>query len=224
VVNAVASLSVMVRPCDGVAEFSDLLADRQINAVIVGPGGGAGPQMAELVLAALADNRAAVFDADALTSFVDDPNKFFTALRSHAASPAILTPHDGEFIRLFKVKEQKDAVKQKLKETRAASHEASAVVVRKGADSVIAAPDGRAVISENAPPWLATAGSGDVLAGLIGGLRAQGMTAFEAACAGVWLHGECGSEAGPGLIAEDLGECLPAVYRRLCQEIAEAGL
>jgi ADP-dependent NAD(P)H-hydrate dehydratase / NAD(P)H-hydrate epimerase len=222
VVNAVASLSVMVRPCDGVAEFSGLLADRRINAVVVGPGGGTGPQMAELVLAALAGDRAAVLDADALTSFVDDPNRLFTALRRHDESFAVLTPHDGEFSCLFNGKEQKDAVKQKLKETLAASHEAGAVVVRKGADTVIAAPDGRAAISENAPPWLATAGSGDVLAGLIGGLRAQGMPAFEAACAGVWLHGECGSEAGPGLIADDLPECLPPVYRRLFQDIAEA--
>ena len=222
VVNAVANLSVMVRPCDGLAEFSDLLADRRINAVVVGPGGGSGPQMAECVLAALAGDRAPVLDADALTSFVDDPNRLFTALRRHVELPAVLTPHDGEFARIFNRKEQKDAVKQKLKETQAASHEAGGVVVRKGADTVIAAPDGRAAISENAPPWLATAGSGDVLAGLIGGLRAQGMPAFEAACAGVWLHGECGSEAGPGLIAEDLAECLPAVYRRLFQDIAQA--
>ena len=187
-----------------------------------GSGGGAGTQMAELVLATLAGGRAAVLDADALTSFVDDPNQLFTALRRYVESPAILTPHDGEFARIFNGKEQNGAVKQKLKETRAASHEAGAVVVRKGADTVIAAPDGRAAISENAPPWLATAGSGDVLAGLIGGLRAQGMPAFEAACAGVWLHGECGAEAGPGVIAEDLPECLPPVYRRLVQEIVEA--
>ncbi|MES1155520.1 MAG: ADP/ATP-dependent (S)-NAD(P)H-hydrate dehydratase, partial [Pseudorhodoplanes sp.] len=163
-----------------------------------------------------------VLDADALTSFVDDSKKLFTALKGQFESPAILTPHDGEFTRIFKAKDQNPPVKQKLEECREASHEAGAVVVRKGPDTVVAAPDGRAAIAGNAPPWLATGGSGDVLAGLIGGLRAQGMPAFEAACAGVWLHGECGAEMGPGLIAEDLPEQLPAVYRRLFAEIADA--
>lgn len=220
-VNAVASLSVMVRPCDDAGEFSQLLSDRRINAVVMGPGGGVGQPMRELVLAALDGTRAVVLDADAITSFVEDPKKLFTSLKSHHESPAIMTPHDGEFVRIFNGKEQKSKVKQKLKECLDASHEAGAVVVLKGADTVVAAPDGRAAIAENAPPWLATAGSGDVLAGLIGGLRAQGMPSFEAACAGVWLHGECGREAGPGLISEDLAEQIPAVYRRLFPELAE---
>jgi len=220
-INAAASLSIMVRPCDGVAEFSGLLADRRVNAVVMGPGGGTGTPMRELVLSALDGPRAVVLDADALTSFVDDPKKLFTSLKSHHESLAILTPHEGEFSRLFKEQCQKSTVKQKLKECLDASHEAGAIVVLKGADTVVAAPDGRAAIAENAPPWLATAGSGDVLAGLIGGLCAQGMPPFEAACAGVWLHGECGVEAGPGLISEDLAERIPAVYRRLFAEIAE---
>lgn len=220
-VNAAASLSVMVRPCDDAGEFSQLLSDRRINAVVMGPGGGVGKPMQELVLAALDGTRAVVLDADAITSFVEDPKKLFTSLKSHHESPAIMTPHEGEFVRIFNGKEKKSKVKQKLKECLGASHEAGAVVVLKGADTVVAAPDGRAAIAENAPPWLATAGSGDVLAGLIGGLRAQGMPSFEAACAGVWLHGECGREAGPGLISEDLAEQIPAVYRRLFPELAE---
>jgi hydroxyethylthiazole kinase-like uncharacterized protein yjeF len=220
-VNAAASLSVMVRPCDEAGELSELLGDRRINAVVMGPGGGIGAPMCEMVLVALEGRRAVVLDADAITSFVDDPKKLFTSLKSHHESPAILTPHEGEFTRLFNRKEQKATVKQKLKECLDASHEAGAVIVLKGADTVVAAPDGRAAIAENAPPWLATAGSGDVLAGLIGGLRAQGMASFEAACAGVWLHGECGRDAGPGLIAEDLAEQIPAVYRRLIPDIAE---
>jgi hydroxyethylthiazole kinase-like uncharacterized protein yjeF len=221
-VNAAASLSVMVRPSDGPAEFLSLLTDRRINAVIMGPGGGTGAHMRELVLSALDGPGVVVLDADALTSFVDDPKKLFTALHKRAESPAILTPHEGEFARLFNGKREKPAVKQKPEESRRASHEASAIVVLKGPDTVVAAPDGRAGIAENAPPWLATAGSGDVLAGLIGGLCAQGMPAFEAACAAVWLHGECGTEAGPGLIAEDLTEQIPAVYRRLFAELAES--
>ena len=223
-VNAAASLSVMVRPCDDAGEFSELLSDRRINVVVMGPGGGIGEPMRELVLAALDGTRAVVLDADGITSFVDDTKKLFTSLKSHHESPAILTPHEGEFVRIFKEKGQKVTVKQKLKECLDASHEADAIVVLKGADTVVAAPDGRAAIAENAPPWLATAGSGDVLAGLIGGLRAQGMPSFEAACAGVWLHGECGSEAGPGLISEDLTEQVPAVYRRLFSEISETKL
>jgi hydroxyethylthiazole kinase-like uncharacterized protein yjeF len=221
-VNAAASLSIMVRPCDGPDDFSALLADRRINAVVIGPGGGVGETTRALVLHALDQERALVLDADAITSFVDDPKKLFTSLKRHHESLAILTPHEGEFVRIFNVKDQKAPVKQKLEECRDASHEAGAVVVLKGADTVVAAPDGRAAIAANAPAWLATAGSGDVLAGMIGGLRAQGMPAFEAACAGVWLHGECGSEAGPGLIAEDLPEQIPAVYRRLFAEIADA--
>jgi ADP-dependent NAD(P)H-hydrate dehydratase / NAD(P)H-hydrate epimerase len=169
----------------------------------------------------LAGRAEVVLDADAITSFVEDTKRLFTSLKSRNESPAILTPHEGEFIRVFKGNGQKSTVKQKLEECRRASHEAGAIVVLKGADTVVAAPDGRAAIAENAPPWLATAGSGDVLAGLIGGLCAQGIPPFEAACAGVWLHGECGTEAGPGLISEDLAEQVPAVYRRLFSDLAE---
>lgn len=216
-VNAVASTAVMVRAVDGADEMRGLLSDTRLNAMALGPGLGVGGATRDLVLTALGGERAVVLDADALTSFADDSAALFAAT---ARGRVVLTPHKGEFARLFKSVTQSTGNKSKVDMARGASA-SGAVVLLKGADTVIAAPDGRAAISENAPPWLATAGSGDVLAGMIAGLMAQGMPAFEAGCAGAWLHGEAGNEAGPGLISEDLPEALPRVYRRLFEELAE---
>lgn len=220
-VNAAASLAVMVRPVDGASELAGLLADRRLNAVVLGPGGGVGAAMRDQVAAALDGERAVVLDADALTSFADDPAALSAAIAARPGRGVVLTPHQGEFGRLFKTVVQLPENRSKLDLARGAAKASGAVVLLKGPDTVIAASDGRAAINENAPPWLATAGAGDVLAGMIAGLLAQGMAVFEAACAGAWLHGEAGNEAGPGLISEDLSEMLPAVYRRL---IAERGL
>jgi hydroxyethylthiazole kinase-like uncharacterized protein yjeF len=214
-VNAAASLAVMVHPVDGARELAEFLSDPRRNVVVLGPGGGVGPEMRELVLAALAGPRAVVLDADALTSFAEAPQELFQAIGKDRKAATLLTPHDGEFSRLFRSMENIDKAGSKLERGRRAAEVTGAVVLLKGSDTVIATPDGRAAVTDNAPPWLATAGSGDVLAGFAAGLVAQGMPCFEAAAAAVWLHGEAGTEAGPGLIAEDLPEVLPKVYRRL---------
>ncbi|MBI3704217.1 MAG: NAD(P)H-hydrate dehydratase [Rhizobiales bacterium] len=221
-VNAASSLAAMVRPVDGAAELAEFLADRRRNAVVLGPGGGVGQATRDQVQAALGSEAALVLDADALTSFAEMPARLFAGIAKRSGHGVILTPHDGEFTRLFNAIYNDPKVHAKLEKARMAARASGAVVLFKGADTVVAAPDGRASIADNAPPTLATAGSGDVLAGMIAGLLAQGMPAFEAASAAVWLHGEAAVEFGPGLIAEDLPDALPAVYRRLFEELAKA--
>jgi hydroxyethylthiazole kinase-like uncharacterized protein yjeF len=213
-VNAAANLAVMVRVADGAAGLTALLADRRLNAVVLGPGGGIGEGMRQQVLAAFAGPRAVVLDADALTSFAEAPDVLFSAIKARGRVATVMTPHEGEFARLFGGVGAATSA-SKRDRALAAATAAGAVMLLKGPDTVVAAPDGRSAIAENAPPFLATAGSGDVLAGFVAGLLAQGMSAFEAACAAVWLHGEAAVEVGPGLIAEDLTEALRAVYRRL---------
>jgi hydroxyethylthiazole kinase-like uncharacterized protein yjeF len=213
-VNAAASLAVMVRAIDDARELADFLADRRRNVAVLGPGGGVGATMREMVLAALAVGPAVVLDADALTSFEDDFAALADAVRSRK-SPVLITPHEGEYARVFRQLKEAAEAPSKLERARVAAAATGAVVLLKGADTVVAAPDGHAAIAGNAPAWLATAGSGDVLAGFCAGLLAQGMPAFAAACAAVWLHAETGNLVGPGLIAEDLPEALPQVYRRL---------
>lgn len=221
-VNAASSLAVMVRPVDGAAELAEFLTDRRRNAVVLGPGGGVGLAMRDLVQAALTSPAAVVLDADALTSFAETPAALASAIAKRAGRDLVMTPHEGEFSRLFKEVYDNSNVHAKLEKARLAARTSGAVVLLKGADTVVAAPDGRASIADNAPPTLATAGSGDVLSGIIAGLLAQGMPAFEAASAAVWLHGEAAAEFGPGLISEDLPEALSPVYRRLFAELANA--
>jgi ADP-dependent NAD(P)H-hydrate dehydratase / NAD(P)H-hydrate epimerase len=214
-VNAATNLAVMVRPIDTAAEFEAMLADHRFNAVTIGPGAGVGKHTREMTLTALAGQRSVVLDADALMSFADHAELLFAALNKNRN--AVLTPHAGEFHRLFdkSLENIPAASVSKLCAAKAAASITGAVVVHKGADTVIAAPDGRGAINANAPPWLATAGTGDVLAGLITGLVAQGMPAFEAAAAAVWIHGEAATVAGPGMISEDLALRFGEVYRRL---------
>jgi hydroxyethylthiazole kinase-like uncharacterized protein yjeF len=204
-IYAAALTSIMVRAAATPADLDELLADKRFNALLIGPGAGVDAVTRARALAMLATRRAVLLDADAISAFAQDRRTLFAAV----GGPCVLTPHDGEFARLFA------ASGDKLARSRAAARASGAVIVLKGADTVIAAPDGRAVINSNAPATLATAGSGDVLGGMILGLLAQGMDAFAAAAAGVWLHGAAASDFGPGLLAEDLPDLLPGVLRRL---------
>jgi hydroxyethylthiazole kinase-like uncharacterized protein yjeF len=211
-INAAASLAVMVRPVDGAGELAKFLADRRLNAVALGPGLGVNQATCDLVLAALSGERAVVLDADAMTSFAATSQRLAEALKARAGKPTVLTPHEGEFSRYFGALDEQTKVGSKLERARLAAKLTGVTVVLKGADTVVAAADGRASIAANAPATLATAGTGDVLTGITTGLLAHGMPAFEAATAAVWLHGETANAFGPGLIAEDLPEMLPRVY------------
>jgi NAD(P)H-hydrate epimerase len=217
-VNAAHLTSVMLKTYDGPSGLALLLADRRRNAVLIGPGAGLGPATRQLTETLLASGAATVLDADALTVWGGEADKLAAAIGANPTRQVVITPHLGEFDRLF----HGDAGESKLTRAREAARKLGAVVLLKGADTVIAAPDGRATINENAPPWLATAGSGDVLAGLVTGLLAQGMPAFEAASAAVWLHGECANSLGPGLISEELSEVVPKALARLREATAPA--
>jgi hydroxyethylthiazole kinase-like uncharacterized protein yjeF len=211
--------AVMVRPVDDAAGLADLLTDKRLSTIIIGPGAGLGPATRDKL--AVAAGRRLVVDADALSSFAGEPEALAALLARSKA--AIATPHEGEFARLFSGHKDIMENPSKMERARAAAALLGAVIVLKGPDTVIAAPDGRAAISSNAPPWLATAGAGDVLSGICGGLLGQGMPAFEAACAAVWLHGEAAREAGPGLVADDLIAALRPVYRGFFGGLGIAG-
>lgn len=208
--TAAADPGTMVYPFDGLKTFKKMLNDERKSTCVMGPGAGVCKATREKVLAVLKAKKRAVLDADALSVFHDAPKTLFKALKG-GGHDVVITPHGGEFTRLFPDLAKKQPHVGKLAVTRAAARRAGCVVLYKGADTVVAAPDGRAGITTNAPPTLACGGTGDVLAGFIGGLLAQGMPAFEAANAAAWLHAECANAFGPGLIAEDLIDELPEV-------------
>jgi ADP-dependent NAD(P)H-hydrate dehydratase / NAD(P)H-hydrate epimerase len=199
--------AIMIAPYADQPGFVRHLEDPRRNAILLGPGGGVGEDLRQWVIAALVRDKACVLDADALTSFAGQPSALFAAIKG----PCLLTPHEGEFKRLF------GHEGDKLTRARNAAAESGAVVLLKGPDTVVAAPDGRAVVQPEAPASLATAGTGDVLAGIALGLLAQGMPVFEAAAAAVWLHAEAARWLGAGMIAEDLIEALPGPLTDLAQ-------
>jgi len=242
-VNAVELTAIMVKPFSGAGGLAELLSDKRFNAVAIGPGCGVGENTKALVETCLSSGAAVVIDADGITSFASNPNALFSKLHNRC----VLTPHEGEFERVFPGLLKR--TRSRLEATRHAAADAGCVILLKGPDTIIAEPPripppergrsgggqatkhdpsltlplqergssgaGRAAINSNAPPTLATAGAGDVLTGFVAGLMAQGMQAFEAACAAAWLHGEAAREFGPGLIAEDIPEALPQVLRAL---------
>ena len=212
-VNSAHCTAVMVEPFVGLAGFAHLLADPRRRAVLIGPGAGVGEAVRGFVRAALAGKRSVVLDADALTSFAGQFADLARAVRGGGAD-VVITPHEGEFARLFAGQGDVETAPNKIERAKAAARALGAVVLLKGADTVIAAPDGRAAIGFGAPPSLATAGSGDVLAGLIAGVAAQGAAGFEAAKAGAFLHARLAE--GAGLTAEDLVARVPVAINGLC--------
>ena len=204
-VYASALTSIMVQPLAPDGGLARLLSDSRYTAFLIGPGAGVSDATRENALALLRTARPVLLDADAISVFASRAAELKQAIRG----PCVMTPHEGEFARVFDIRGDK------LSRARAAARQSGAIIVLKGADSVVAAPDGRAIINTNAPASLATAGSGDVLGGLILGLLAQGMDPYPAAAAGVWMHGAAAAAFGPGLLAEDLPDLVPAVLRAL---------
>jgi ADP-dependent NAD(P)H-hydrate dehydratase / NAD(P)H-hydrate epimerase len=222
-VHAAHVTAIMLKQADGPDSLAALLDDPRFNSVILGPAMGVGNITCELVAATMAAQRACVLDADALTSFAGKAQKLVDAIGSNA-SPVVLTPHEGEFVRLTGVQAEhanmaEDHAEWRMNHARKAAALFRATLVLKGAKTIIAAVDGRVAVNNTAPSWLATAGSGDVLSGIIGSLLAQGMPGFEAACAGVWLHGLAGRIAGRGMIADDLALAVSKAVAQLHEVI-----
>lgn len=198
-------LSIMVKPYDIVEQMQTLADDKRVNAYLIGPGAGISEQTKQATLYLLSKQKPVVIDAGAISVFENNPAELCQAIKH----PCILTPHQGELKRLFNLTDDRTASASQ------AAKSANAIVVLKGHHTIIASPQGQIAINQNAPPTLATAGSGDVLAGIITSLLAQGMPAFESACAGVWLHAEAANLFGLGLIAEDLPMLVVEVLRKL---------
>lgn len=207
-IYATALTSIMVRPYKTTEDFKALIGDNRISAFLIGPGAEVKDETRQHTLSILATNKPKVLDADAISVFKND----LPSLKNAIKGTCILTPHDGEFSRVFKLSDDR------VESANKAAQESNAIIVLKGSETIIATPDSKIIVNRNAPATLATAGSGDVLAGIITGLLAQGMEPFLAAAAAVWLHGETASEFSIGLIAEDLPNMLPKTLKNLTKQ------
>lgn len=221
-INAAHTTAVMNRAFGSASELKALLSDRRVTSTVIGPGLGLDPQSRDQVLTALDCQGLVVLDADALTLFADDPQPLFERITARSSGTTVMTPHSGEFARLFP-----DlagcTVRSKIERAVAAARRAGAIMLLKGADTVVADPDGSAIVNHDASPWLATAGSGDVLAGTIAGLGAQSIPGYFAAAMATYIHSQAAVHAGPGLIAEDLVEAIKPVIGDLDRDHREQG-
>ena len=211
-VYAAGQTAVMSRPFATNEELDAILEGGKFSGFLIGPGNGADQETARRCLALLESGKPIVIDADGLTAFEENPDRLIGALHDKA----VVTPHNGEYKRVWP---QLDPQTERLKAAEFAAKQAGAVMVLKGPDTIIAAPDGRVIINAIGPSGLATAGAGDVLAGIIGGLMAAGMGTFAAAAAGTWIHSEAANLLGPGMISEDIVEAIPAAL-----EVLDLGL
>lgn len=207
-IYAASLTSIMVKPVSNYEDFAIILRDKRISAYLVGSGAGVSAETRYYAVSILDTGKPCVLDADAISVFEGELTQLKNAIKGHC----VMTPHQGEFGRVFETHHDK------VINANNAAKASGAIIVLKGSETIIAAPDGRLIINRNAPPTLATAGSGDVLAGIITGLLAQGMDSYLAAAAGAWLHGEAANLFGLGLIAEDLSEMLPKVFASLYKE------
>ncbi len=203
-------LSIMAKPYSNIADLHALIQDARVGALLIGPGAGNTTETRQTTLTMLQTGKPVVIDADALSTFSRQLDKLNKAI----TGACVLTPHEGEFQRLFGIKPASN-LDERISQVSHASVQTNAVILLKGANTVIAAPDGKVIVNEDAPPTLATAGAGDVLAGMITSLLAQGMPALEASAGAVWIHSEAARLFGLGLIAEDLPELLPQVLEQL---------
>jgi hydroxyethylthiazole kinase-like uncharacterized protein yjeF len=214
-VHATHVTAIMLHVAEEAERFSAFVSERRVRALVVGPGAGVTERTRAAIVAALDSGAAAVLDADVFTLFAGRPDEL-ARLIAEKRRAVVLTPHEGEFARLFAGAPDEPAG-SKLDRSKQAAARLGATIILKGADTVVASADGRASIADNAPATLATAGAGDVLAGLCAGLLAQGMEAFAAASAAVFIHGEAARRVGPGLIADDLPGALPAAMEAVSE-------
>ena len=206
-IYATALESVMVKSITATHDREQLIFDNRVTAYLIGPGAGVTAETRKLVLQLLATGKPLVIDADAISVFQNDPKALFDAIHG----PCVLTPHEGEFARIFAMSGSRE------QRANSAAEMAHATIVLKGAKTLIATPNNPLIVNESAPANLATAGTGDVLAGMILGLLAQRMRANLACAAAVWMHGVAANKFGKGLIAEDLPDLLPSVWKELAE-------